>query len=427
MKIKFNYEDIMIVVKDEVVILSSTITGQWLYVSKECYDILLYAEKSKLNDDELMSELYDEEDREYFMNLIYALRRKCILYDENLKLSQCCDLVTISITHRCNLSCIHCCVDASSINDDEYMNTKELKSIIDKILESKPNAISISGGEPLLRVDFYEIMDYLKKRFNGKLALLTNGLLINNQNVTFLAETFDSISISLDGVDEETCKMIRRSNIFEPTIEKIQMLKDIGFKNLSLSMVINSFTVDKSNEFKELCRRLDVEPLLRILAPIGRAAENADVLTTFKSMRDKQDRKESNNKDDKITYGFAFRCDAVRGKYYVESNGDIYPCQSLTFEEFKLGNVKEIDSLYDFFIKKEYKKTAGYDNFMNILPKNSSTCSKCEHNMFCVQCLVYPYAFSKIGKFEEYCQYRKKEVLRLAVASVNNGEKRERA
>ena len=70
-------------------------------------------------------------------------------------------LASIEMTHRCNLQCIHCCIDANSRTDE--MSTDEIYRSIRKIAKWNPDNVSISGGEPLVRRDIKEILIYLRK------------------------------------------------------------------------------------------------------------------------------------------------------------------------------------------------------------------------------------------------------------------------
>ncbi|KAA5807351.1 radical SAM protein [Thermoanaerobacterium thermosaccharolyticum] len=67
-----------------------------------------------------------------------------------------------------------------------------------------PKSIMLSGDEPMVRTDFFELLLYLKSIYNGNIILSTNGLLISEENVDILTKCVTSMSISLDGADEES-------------------------------------------------------------------------------------------------------------------------------------------------------------------------------------------------------------------------------
>ncbi|WP_349292283.1 radical SAM protein [Thermoanaerobacterium thermosaccharolyticum] len=78
------------------------------------------------------------------------------------------------------------------------------KDIINKMSKWNPKSIMLSGDEPMVRTDFFELLLYLKSIYNGNIILSTNGLLISEENVDILTKCVTSMSISLDGADEES-------------------------------------------------------------------------------------------------------------------------------------------------------------------------------------------------------------------------------
>ncbi len=82
--------------------------------------------------------------------------------------------VAVMLTNRCNLSCKHCCAS-------QIMSEKDISfDIVRKVVELNPHQICITGGEPLLYKNIEEVLKFIKKHYNGKLLLATNGLLVNN-------------------------------------------------------------------------------------------------------------------------------------------------------------------------------------------------------------------------------------------------------
>ncbi|MBU7028158.1 MAG: 4Fe-4S cluster-binding domain-containing protein, partial [Theionarchaea archaeon] len=66
------------------------------------------------------------------------------------------------VTSRCNLKCKHCYVEAESQKTEEP-STEEAKAIIDQMKKAKVFTLSFSGGEPLLRDDLFELLEYATK------------------------------------------------------------------------------------------------------------------------------------------------------------------------------------------------------------------------------------------------------------------------
>lgn len=174
------------------------------------------------------------------------------------------------ITNKCNLRCTHCCVSAGENKHGEELSTFNLLEIADKIIDLNPFSICISGGEPLVRNDFIKIIKYIKSKYNGKLKLMTNGTLIDNKMAEFIVANFDSVDVSIDGVDEETCSVIRGKGVFRNVIASINLLKEYGMKQISGSMLTFNKTKNLNIKFCQMCDELGIYPITRVFDPIGR-------------------------------------------------------------------------------------------------------------------------------------------------------------
>lgn len=75
----------------------------------------------------------------------------------------------------------------------------------------------------MLRSDFLTVLGYLRSIYNGKITLMTNGTLIIPKNVEEIVSQIDSIDISLDGADEESCAVIRGKGVFEKVVSSIKV------------------------------------------------------------------------------------------------------------------------------------------------------------------------------------------------------------
>ena len=107
----------------------------------------------------------------------------------------------------CNFSCPFCYI-SSLLSDaqDNLINEDDFYAFLDK-RKGKIDGVAITGGEPLLREDLFDIIELFKKN-NVAIELTTNAMLINSDNARKLGELFnplcDYVQVSLDGADEET-------------------------------------------------------------------------------------------------------------------------------------------------------------------------------------------------------------------------------
>ena len=134
-------------------------------------------------------------------------------------------LVHLEVTKRCNLRCIHCAIRADAPNRSEELSTDEIKSLIDSLSSLGTMYLSMSGGEPFLRKDIFDLVKYGKSRGLG-LHISSNGTLITRGAARRLnALGLDAITISLDAVTPEIHDAIRGvKGAFEKAVSAIKNL-----------------------------------------------------------------------------------------------------------------------------------------------------------------------------------------------------------
>lgn len=254
-------------------------TGMWMRISKECFDILDEAILKECKKEELLQSFQDTEDREYFEELLDNAEKLGVI-SECREAPKRIETVYLILTNRCNLKCKHCCVSAEAIGNEivnSELNTISFKKAIDKIVACNPDRIIVSGGEPMIRKDFMEIIQYLRSLYRGMIDLSTNAILINSENVKEIIRNVDRIDISIDGVDEETCSMVRGKGVFEKVISAIKLLKAEGFNEIFLSMVFGDYNEGLQEKFKKLNKELGTQSVIRAFVPIGRGKENKEL------------------------------------------------------------------------------------------------------------------------------------------------------
>lgn len=191
-----------------LVIIGNKFNGKWIKIPEECYEAINYSIDHKICVYDTL-DMFSDNDKIYYKNILEKLDIIGLLGDSiNEEMYYgFVPIISFAITNKCNLDCDYCCKD-SSIEKEEKLKLEDLKMIIDKIIKLNPINLSISGGEPLIRRDFKEFIDYIKSFYNEKLILCTNGTLINSKNAEYIAKNFDAVDISLDGYNEYTCSKL---------------------------------------------------------------------------------------------------------------------------------------------------------------------------------------------------------------------------
>jgi radical SAM protein with 4Fe4S-binding SPASM domain len=145
------------------------------------------------------------------------------------------DIVYLEVTNACNLQCVHCYKDAGKALPAE-LTTKDWITIIDELTALGVLSLAVTGGEPLLREDIFDILHHAHKNALS-IALFTNGTLITDHVITALTPLhIERVVVSLDGT-KETHEKIRGKNTFDKTVESIKQLIQNGFKVRSNTVI----------------------------------------------------------------------------------------------------------------------------------------------------------------------------------------------
>src|SRR6202011_4569923 len=116
--------------------------------------------------------------------------------------------LTWELTYACNLACVHC-LSSSGRRDPRELSTAECKSVIDELQRMQVFYVNVGGGEPTVRPDFWELLDYAIARDVG-VKFSTNGVRIGRPEARRLAATdYVDVQVSLDGADATTNDAVR--------------------------------------------------------------------------------------------------------------------------------------------------------------------------------------------------------------------------
>lgn len=183
--------------------------------------------------------------------------------------------VAHSVTFKCNLRCNYC-----GWWDRKYyeMTTKEVKRAMKELAQLGAVSWGFSGGEPLIRKDINELIDYGNK-LGFITNLTTNGLLVKN-HINSLKK-LDLMTVSIDG-PEKVHDAIRGKGSFEKAIEAIKLAKNNNI-NISASVVLSN--VNLENDCRGLKELLSIFKQLKckfLVQPLYSDEHNKDVLTEKK-------------------------------------------------------------------------------------------------------------------------------------------------
>jgi len=159
--------------------------------------------------------------------------------------------IVFELTYRCNFQCLYCYLSESHKKERE-LNTRQIFSILDQLKDMKVYSIGFTGGEPLVRKDIFDILDYTN-RCGFRFALLTNGYLIDRKTAQRLkAVNVDKIEITFNAMTPQTFDSFTRvEGSFEKVMRVVRILreKDIQVAIKSTCMTLNKDEILRISQF----------------------------------------------------------------------------------------------------------------------------------------------------------------------------------
>ena len=139
-------------------------------------------------------------------------------------------VVIWNLIRRCNLTCKHCYSISADKDFPGELSSAEVFSVMDDLKRFRVPVLILSGGEPLLRPDIFEIARHAKA-MGFYVGLSSNGTLIDRSNIERIAECdFDYVGVSLDGIRETHDKFRRMDGAFAASLRGIRLCRDLGLK-----------------------------------------------------------------------------------------------------------------------------------------------------------------------------------------------------
>jgi len=139
-------------------------------------------------------------------------------------------VVIWNLIRRCNLTCKHCYSISADKDFPGELTTDEIYAVMDDLRAFGVPALILSGGEPLLRPDIFEIARRSKDK-GFYTALSSNGTLIDEDRCRRIAEIgFDYVGISLDGLGPTHDKFRRMAGAFDLSLEGMRLCQKAGMK-----------------------------------------------------------------------------------------------------------------------------------------------------------------------------------------------------
>ncbi len=305
--------------------------------------------------------------------------------------------LTWELTYACNLACVHC-LSSSGRRDPRELSTRQCKDIIDELERMQVFYVNIGGGEPTVRPDFWELVDYATAHRVG-VKFSTNGVRITPEVAARLAASdYVDVQISLDGATAEVNDAVRGTGSYAMAVRALENLAAAGFGKTGapkISVVVTRHNVGQLDEFAALASGYGATLRITRLRPSGRGA---DVWEDLHPTADQQvqlyDWLVLNG--ERVLTGDSFfhlsplgesgalaglnMCGAGRVVCLIDPVGDVYACPFAIHDRFLAGNVLS-DSGFGTGFDNIWKNAPLFRELRS--PQSAGACGSCGHYDSC--------------------------------------------
>jgi len=261
--------------------------------------------------------------------------------------------LTWELTYACNLACVHC-LSSSGRRDPRELTTSECKTVIDTLQRMQVFYVNIGGGEPTVRPDFWELLDYSTAHQVG-VKFSTNGIKLDAAAARRLAASdYVDVQISLDGATAGVNDAVRGAGSYATATRAMTNLALAGFRGFKISVVVTKHNVSQLDAFKQIADDHGAQLRLTRLRPSGRGADVwPELHPTSAQQRELYDWLTEHG--DQVLTGDSFfhlspygkalpglnMCGAGRVVCLIDPVGDVYACPFAIHQNFLAGNVRE--------------------------------------------------------------------------------------
>jgi mycofactocin biosynthetic radical S-adenosylmethionine protein MftC len=272
------------------------------------------------------------------------------LFDAGLTSPIC---LTWELTYACNLACVHC-LSSSGRRDPRELTTAECRTVIDTLQRMQVFYVNIGGGEPTVRPDFWELVEYATAHQVG-VKFSTNGIKLDAAAARRLAGSdYIDVQISLDGATADVNDAVRGLGSYQTATRAMASLAAAGFRGFKISVVVTRHNVSQLDAFKQIADDHGAQLRLTRLRPSGRGADVwPELHPTAGQQRELYDWLTAHG--EQVLTGDSFfhlspygkplpglnMCGAGRVVCLIDPVGDVYACPFAIHENFLAGNVRQ--------------------------------------------------------------------------------------
>ncbi|MBR1855282.1 MAG: radical SAM protein [Lachnospiraceae bacterium] len=311
-------------------------------------------------------------------------------------------VLLIEVTQKCNAKCDHC-GSRCDIHSKECLSAEEILDALRDVKEQIGTdvMINITGGEPLMRKDLFQLMGEVD-RLGFDWGMVTNGVLIGDEIIDQMRRThMKTLTVSLDGMKQTHEKLRHLPGSFDVILRNLRKLKEADFlDHLQVTFTANKQNLHEFPALYELLNDIGIDSIrTSCIDPIGRAEENRELLLHREDMEYLIHFVNEKNKGNgiPIVWGCCHflgdklehrRFECYAGKYIASIlyNGDIFVCPNVPRRpELIQGNIRT-DRL-----SKVWEE--GFGVFRS--KKEHTVCAGCKYKARCNEDSLHTWDFEK--------------------------------
>ena len=182
----------------------------------------------------------------------------------------------LKLTENCQARCVSC--DYWKTRWKDEISTERAVALIDEMTELGIGTLRLTGGEPLIRKDLFEVLERSEARKLKQVILQTNGLLLKRFHEQVNASPITHVNVSLDGMRESNDRIRGVEGYFDRAVEGIRALRG---KKVSFSVTLNGASAQELEALAEVARGLGAEIGYNILSRNLFFLANADLVSLW--------------------------------------------------------------------------------------------------------------------------------------------------
>lgn len=321
------------------------------------------------------------------------------------------NIVSFNVTKKCNLYCEHCYRNSKEdVDISDELTTEEAKELFRDIKKSGFNMLKLSGGEPLMRSDIFELAKYAKD-LGLYTALGSNGTLITEENIKEIKKYINSVAISIDSTDKNRHDAFRGyKGAFDETMRGIKILRDNGVK-FQINTTISKINLGEIHELLDFAEELGASSVHVLFLVMTGRGKNLDRVYLTKEEYTSAIKEVLEYESDlfikptcapqstviarELNLDPRVRKACIAGTNYcsVVYDGRVNICP---YAEVEAGNLRE-ESFYNI-----WKDSEVFNNLRNF-ENYKGRCRSCNFNEVCGGCRAR--AFANTGDYLEFDNY----------------------